>query len=158
MPTITPNLWFDGNAMEAAEYYVSVFPNSAITNVTHYGSSGPRAAGEVLTVDFQLDGQALTAINAGPEFEFDEAISFLIECADQAEIDRYWSTFVGDGGQESQCGWCKDRYGLSWQVVPVGWADLLQDPDRERVDRAMAAVFTMTKIDIAAIHAAADGS
>lgn len=158
MPTITPNLWFDGNAMEAAEYYVSVFPNSAITNVTHYGSSGPRAAGEVLTVDFQLDGQALTAINAGPEFEFDEAISFLIECADQAEIDRYWNTFVGDGGQESQCGWCKDRYGLSWQVVPVGWADLLQDPDRERVDRAMAAVFTMTKIDIAAIHAAADGS
>ncbi len=158
MPTITPNLWFDGNAMEAAEYYVSVFPNSAITNVTHYGSSGPRAAGEVLTVDFQLDGQAFTAINAGPEFEFDEAISFLIECADQAEIDRYWNTFVGDGGQESQCGWCKDRYGLSWQVVPVGWADLLQDPDRERVDRAMAAVFTMTKIDIAAIHAAADGS
>lgn len=158
MPTITPNLWFDGNAVEAAEYYVSVFPNSAITNVTHYGSSGPRAAGEVLTVDFQLDGQAFTAINAGPEFQFDEAISLLIECADQAEIDRYWNTFVGDGGQESRCGWCKDRYGLSWQVVPVGWADLLQDPDRDRVDRAMAALFTMNKIDIAAIEAAADGA
>lgn len=158
MPTITPNLWFDGNAMEAAEYYVSVFPNSAITTVTHYGSSGPRPAGEVLTVDFHLDGQAFTAINAGPEFHFDEAVSFLIECADQAEIDRYWNTFVGDGGQESRCGWCKDRYGLSWQVVPVGWADLVQDPDQGRVDRAMAAVFSMTKLDLAAIHAAADGS
>ena len=157
MPRITPNLWFDTQAEEAAAYYTSVFPNSAITDVTHYGEGGPRPAGTVLTVDFTLDGQEYTAINGGPQFTFDEAISLLINCADQDEIDYYWDT-LSDGGEEGPCGWLKDRYGLSWQVVPAGWAELLHDPDPLRVQRAMAAVFSMKKIDLAAVHAAADGA
>ncbi|MFM2073521.1 MAG: hypothetical protein RLZZ623_3785 [Actinomycetota bacterium] len=156
MPRITPNLWFDTQSREAAEFYVSVFPNSAITSVTHYREGGPRPAGEVLTVDFVLDGQQYTAINGGPQFTFDEAISLLINCADQNEIDYYW-TALSDGGETGQCGWLKDRYGLSWQVVPADWADVLHDPDPARGQRAMMAVFAMTKIDIAAVYAAADG-
>ena len=132
MPRITPNLWFDSDGEEAAEYYVSVFPNSKITNVTYYNDAGPGPAGTVLTVDFVLDGQEFTAINGGPQFTFDEAISFLINCADQEEIDYYWNTLT-DGGEESQCGWLKDRYGVSWQVVPEAWAELLNDPDKGRV-------------------------
>jgi predicted 3-demethylubiquinone-9 3-methyltransferase (glyoxalase superfamily) len=157
MPAITPNLWFDGNGQEAAEFYVSVFPNSEITDVTHYGEAGPGTPGSVLTVDFSLDGQPYTAINGGPQFTFDEAVSFLITCADQDEIDYYWAKLT-EGGEESMCGWLKDRFGLSWQVVPEGWADLLRDPDPARTERAMAAMFTMRKIDIAAIAAAADGA
>ena len=118
MPRITPNLWFDGDAHGAAEFYLSVFPNSAITNVTHYGAAGPGPVGSVLTVDFVLDGQAYTGINGGPQFSFDEAISLLINCADQDEIDHYWAELTADGGEEVQCGWLKDKYGLSWQVVP----------------------------------------
>jgi predicted 3-demethylubiquinone-9 3-methyltransferase (glyoxalase superfamily) len=155
MPRITPNLWFDTEAEEAAEFYVSVFPNSEITNVTYYGDAGPGPAGSVLTVDFVLDGQAYTGINGGPQFTFDEAISLLVNCADQDEIDFYW-TQLSEGGEESQCGWLKDRYGLSWQVVPADWAELLNDPDARRVQRAMEAVFGMKKIDVAAVHAAAD--
>ena len=117
MPRITPNLWFDTESKEAAEFYVSVFPNSKITTVTHYGEAGPREAGMVLTVDFVLDGQRFTAINGGPDFHFNEAISLLIECADQDEVDYYWSK-LSEGGEEGPCGWLKDRYGLSWQVVP----------------------------------------
>jgi len=157
MPKITPNLWFDTQAHEAAEFYVSVFPNSKITNVTHYTDGGPRPAGSVLTVDFVLDGQEYTAINGGPEFTFDEAVSLLINCADQDEIDYYWEKLT-DGGEEVQCGWLKDRYGLSWQVNPTGWAELLNDPDRGRAQRAMTAVLGMRKIDIAAVYAAADGA
>lgn len=155
MPRITPNLWFDTESEDAAAFYVSVFPNSTITNVTHYGETGPRQA-MVLTVDFVLDGQAYTAINGGSQFKFDEAISFLIDCADQDEIDYYWNT-LSDRGEVGPCGWLKDRYGVSWQVVPAEWQTLLDDPDEGRRDRAMQAVYGMTKIDIAAVRAAADG-
>jgi len=158
MPSIVPNLWFDSQALDAAEYYVAIFPNSSIRAVAHYTDAGPGPAGTVLTVDFELDGHRFTAINGGPQFTFDEAVSFLIECEDQAEIDRYWDTFIGDGGTESQCGWLKDRYGLSWQVVPKGMEEMFSDPDTERVNRAMAAMLTMVKIDIAALQAAADGA
>jgi predicted 3-demethylubiquinone-9 3-methyltransferase (glyoxalase superfamily) len=156
VPQITPNLWFDTEGMEAAEFYVSVFPNSKITTVTHYTDAGPRPAGTVLTVAFELDGQELIAINGGPEFTFDEAISLMISCADQAEIDYYWEKLTEGGGQESQCGWLKDKYGLSWQVVPADWDELMKDDDPGRADRAMRALFGMKKIDIAAIKAAAD--
>ncbi len=155
MPTITPNLWFDTDGLKAAEFYCSVFPNSKITNVTHYGQAGPGPAGSVLTVDFELDRQPYTAINGGPEFTFSEAISMLINCADQDEIDYYWQKLT-DGGHEVQCGWLKDKFGLSWQVVPANWADLMNDPDQARVDRAMTAMFQMKKLDIAALYAAAD--
>ena len=138
MPTITPNLWFDTQSEEAAEFYCSIFPNSKITNVTHYGEAGPRPAGMVLTVDFVLDGQEYTAINGGPEFTFTEAISLLINCEDQEEVDYYWAKLT-DGGQEIQCGWLKDRYGLSWQVVPDGLVELFNDPDRDRAARATEA-------------------
>jgi predicted 3-demethylubiquinone-9 3-methyltransferase (glyoxalase superfamily) len=155
MPPITPNLWFDTESEEAAEFYVSIFPDSKIVSVTHYGEAGPREAGMVLTVEFVLDGQRFIAINGGPEFHFDEAISLMIECEDQEELDRYWSK-LSDGGEESQCGWLKDRYGLSWQVVPKGMEEALNDPDPARAQRAMKAMLGMTKIDIAALKAAAD--
>src|SRR6266571_4190276 len=140
---------------EAAEFYVSVFPNSKVTNVTHYGEAGPRPAGTVLTVDFVLDGQELTAINGGPQFHFDEAISLLINCADQDEVDYYW-TKLSEGGEEGPCGWLKDKFGLSWQVVPSGMAEMLNDPDHARGQRAMTAMLGMKKIDLAALQAAAD--
>jgi predicted 3-demethylubiquinone-9 3-methyltransferase (glyoxalase superfamily) len=155
MPGITPNLWFDDNGMEAAEFYVSVFPNSKITNVTHYTEAGPRPAGTVMTVDFVLDGHPFTIINGGPQFTFDEAISFNITCADQAEIDYYWQT-LSAGGEEGPCGWLKDRHGLSWQVNPSGWEKLFDDPDPTKVARVMNAMFAMKKLDIAALEAAAN--
>jgi len=155
MPRITPNLWFDTNGKEAAEFYCSVFPNSGIKNVSYYGEAGPRPAGTVLTVDFVLDGQEFTAINGGPEFTFDEAVSFLIDCADQAEVDYYWDKLT-DGGKEVQCGWLTDKYGLSWQVVPDGLSELVTDPT-ERGQRAMKAMLEMKKLDIAKIKKAADG-
>jgi predicted 3-demethylubiquinone-9 3-methyltransferase (glyoxalase superfamily) len=157
MPRITPNLWFDTEGLEAAEFYVSVFPNSKITNVLHYNDAGPREKGMVLTVDFELDGQPFTAINGGPEFTFDEAISMQIDCEDDAEADYYWSK-LSDGGEESQCGWLKDRYGLSWQVVPAGVLELISDPDDGRAVRAMRAMLGMRKLDVAAMRAAADGA
>jgi predicted 3-demethylubiquinone-9 3-methyltransferase (glyoxalase superfamily) len=155
MPRITPNLWFDTQGLEAAEFYVSVFPNSKVTDVTYYGEAGPGPAGTVLTVDFVLDGQEYIAINGGPHFTFDEAISLLINCADQDEIDYYWAKLT-EGGEESQCGWLKDRYGLSWQVCPTGMNEVLNDPDKERSERAMRAMLGMRKIDVAALRAAAD--
>ncbi len=157
MPTITPNLWFDTESEEAAEFYCSIFPNSKITNVTHYGEAGPRDAGLVMTVDFVLDGQEYTAINGGPEFTFTEAISLLVNCEDQEEVDYYWSKLT-DGGQEGPCGWLKDRYGLSWQVCSVGMIELLNDPDSGRSQRAMTAMMGMKKLDLAALEAAADGA
>jgi predicted 3-demethylubiquinone-9 3-methyltransferase (glyoxalase superfamily) len=157
MPKITPNLWFDDNGLEAAEFYVSVFPNSQVNEITHYPEAGPGPAGEVLTVNFTLDGQPFTVINGGPAFTFSEAISFLIDCADQDEVDFYWEK-LGEGGEHGQCGWLKDKFGLSWQVVPAGWEAMMTDPDPERVSRAMAAMFQMTKLDIAALEAAADGA
>ncbi len=157
MPRITPNLWFDTQGLEAAEFYVSVFPNSKVTNVTYYNDAGPRPAGMVLTVDFVLDGQEYIAINGGPEFTFDEAISLMISCADQDEVDYYWDKLT-EGGEESVCGWLKDRYGLSWQVCPTGMLEILNDPDTSRGERAMRAMFGMKKLDLAALQAAADGA
>ena len=155
--TITPNLWFDTEAEEAAAFYVSVFPNSRILNVTHYTEAGPREAGMVLTVEFELNGQRFVGINGGPNFTFDEAISFEIDCESQEEIDFYWERLT-DGGEEGPCGWLKDRYGLSWQVVPTGMAELFADTDKERARRAMEAMLKMRKLDLAALQAAADGS
>jgi predicted 3-demethylubiquinone-9 3-methyltransferase (glyoxalase superfamily) len=153
---IVTNLWFDTDAEEAANFYTSVFKNSRVLNKTHYTEAGPREAGMVMTVDFELDGQRFTGINGGPDFKFDEAISLLINCADQAEVDYYWERLT-DGGKEGPCGWLKDRYGLSWQVIPSGMEELFADPDQERADRAMRAMLQMKKIDLEELNRAADG-
>ena len=155
MPKITPCLWFDTQGEEAARFYTSIFPNSRIVDVAHYGEAGPRDAGTVMVVKFELDGQEFVALNGGPEFTFDEAISFQIDCADQEEVDRY-SEALTDGGEQGPCGWVKDRFGLSWQVVPARLIELLGDPDEAKAQRAMAAMLEMRKIDIAAVEAAAD--
>jgi predicted 3-demethylubiquinone-9 3-methyltransferase (glyoxalase superfamily) len=154
---ITPNLWFDTEAEEAANFYVSLFPNSRIVNVSHYTEAGPREAGTVMTVEFELDGQRFVGINGGREFTFDEAVSFQIDCETQDEVDSYWERLT-DGGEESQCGWLKDRYGLSWQVTPAGIEELFADPDPARAERAMQAMLGMRKLDLAAMRAAADGA
>lgn len=154
MPKITPNLWFDSDAEQAAEFYVSVFPNSRITEVTHYGPSMPRPEGMVLTVAFTLDGSDFVAINGGPEFTFDEAVSFEIRCGSQEEVDFYWGKLT-DGGSEGPCGWLKDRFGLSWQVVPTRLIELLGDPDSGRAQRATGAMMQMRKIEIAVLEQAA---
>jgi predicted 3-demethylubiquinone-9 3-methyltransferase (glyoxalase superfamily) len=154
---ITPNLWFDTEAEQAAEFYTSLFQHSRIVSSTRYTEAGPREAGMVMTVDFELEGQRFTGINGGPEFKFDEAVSFVINCEDQEEIDYFWERLASEGGQEGPCGWVKDRFGLSWQVVPGGMEELLNDPDAERANRAMAAMLNMRKVDIAALRAAADG-
>ncbi|MEU5582539.1 MULTISPECIES: VOC family protein [Streptomyces] len=156
MPTITPCLWFDTEGQEAAEFYVSVFPNSEIKNISYYGEGAPRPAGTVLTVEFGLDGKDFMALNGGPEFTFDEAVSFTIDCADQEEVDYYWAK-LSEGGAEGPCGWVKDKYGLSWQVVPTALNELLSDPDAGRAQRAMQAMLGMKKLDVAALRAAADG-
>jgi predicted 3-demethylubiquinone-9 3-methyltransferase (glyoxalase superfamily) len=158
MPEIIPNLWFDTQAEEAAAFYVGVFPNSRVTAVTHYTEAGPREEGMVMTVEFELDGRRLVAINGGPQFTFDEAISLMIECDDQAEIDHYWDALTAGGGEEGPCGWCKDRFGLSWQVVPKGMDELFASGDRDRVARATRAMFAMKRIDIAALERAAGGA
>jgi predicted 3-demethylubiquinone-9 3-methyltransferase (glyoxalase superfamily) len=155
MPGITPFLWFDTEAEEAAEFYCSIFPNSKITAVAHYPEGAPRPAGEVMTVAWVLDGQEFMAINGGPQFKFDEAVSLAISCADQDEVDYYWAKLT-DGGEEGPCGWLKDRYGLSWQVVPAGMEELFTDSDEGRAGRAMQAMLGMKKIDVAAIRVAAD--
>jgi predicted 3-demethylubiquinone-9 3-methyltransferase (glyoxalase superfamily) len=156
MPKIVPNLWFDTEGLEAAEFYVSIFPNSKVDNIVRYTESGPGKAGDVMTVDFELDGQKFTVINGGPEFPFSEATSMLIECKDQAEVDYYWDKLT-DGGEEVQCGWLKDRYGYSWQVVPEGWEAMIADADPEAVDRVMKVMLGMVKFDIATLEAAAAG-
>lgn len=153
---ISPNLWFDTEAEEAAEFYTSVFPNSRILNVTRYPEGAPREAGLVMTVEFELDGQHFVGINGGDQFKFDEAVSFEIDCADQAEVDYYWDRLT-NGGKEVQCGWLEDRFGLAWQVVPRGMNELFADPDPARVERAMKAMLGMVKLDAAALRAAADG-
>jgi predicted 3-demethylubiquinone-9 3-methyltransferase (glyoxalase superfamily) len=156
MTGIVPNLWFDTEGLDAAEFYVSVFPNSQITNVSRYGDGSMGEPGSVMTVDFVLDGQPFTAINGGPQFRFDEAVSFMIPCADQAEVDRYWDVLV-EGGEPGRCGWLKDRFGLSWQVIPTDLGGLLGDPVAERAQRAMQAMLTMSKIDLGVLRGAADG-
>jgi predicted 3-demethylubiquinone-9 3-methyltransferase (glyoxalase superfamily) len=152
---IVPTLWFDGDAEAAADFYTSIFPNSRILGVQRYGDAGPGAAGGVMTVEFELDGAPFVALNGGPEYHFTEAVSFQIPCSDQAEVDYYWER-LSDGGSEGPCGWLKDRFGLSWQVVPTEIADLFSDPDPQRVQRAMTAMFGMRKLDLAALRAAAD--
>jgi predicted 3-demethylubiquinone-9 3-methyltransferase (glyoxalase superfamily) len=153
---IIPNLWFDVEAEEAANFYVSVFKNSRILNVTRYPEGAPGPAGSVMTVEFELDGHRFVGINGGPQFTFTEAVSFQIDCADQAEVDYFWDRLT-EGGQEVQCGWLKDRFGLSWQVVPAGMEEVLSDADPERASRAMQAMMQMVKIDIDEMRRAADG-
>lgn len=157
MNTLTTCLWFDTKGEEAANFYVSIFKNSKVTDVTRYGEAGPRPAGTVLTVSFELDGQPFVALNGGPEFTFNEAVSFQIGCESQDEVDYYWNALT-DGGEEGPCGWLKDRFGVSWQVVPSAVPRLLGDPDPERAKRATEAMFSMKKIDIAAMQAAADAA
>ena len=153
---ITPNLWFDTEAEDAANFYCSVFKDSRIVSLTHYPEGAPGPVGTVMTVEFELNGQRFVGINGGPHFKFDEAISFEISCEDQEEIDYYWERLT-DGGKEIQCGWLSDRYGLAWQVVPKGMDDVFADPDPERAQRAMKAMLGMVKLDIAELRRAADG-
>jgi predicted 3-demethylubiquinone-9 3-methyltransferase (glyoxalase superfamily) len=157
MSRITPCLWFDTEAEDAANFYVSVFPNSEILEVSHYGEAGPRPAGTVMTVRFSVDGTEFIALNAGPEFTFDEAVSFQVPCDDQAEIDQLWSA-LSEGGEEGPCGWVRDKYGLWWQVFPRRLPELLVDPDPGRSRRAMEAMQTMRKIDLVAIERAVAGA
>jgi len=153
---ISPNLWFDTEAEEAAAFYTSVFDDSRVVNTTLYPEGSPGEAGTVMTVEFELAGQRFVGINGGPQFTFDEAVSFEIQCEDQAEVDYFWEKLT-DGGEESQCGWLKDRFGLSWQVVPSGMDEVFSDPDPERAQRAMQAMLKMSKLDIAELRRAADG-
>ena len=154
MQTITPCLWFDTQGEDAARLYTSIFPNSKITKVAHYGSAGPRPEGTVMTVDFELDGQKFLALNGGPQFTFSEAISFQVVCESQAEVDDYWSK-LSDGGEEGPCGWLKDRFGLSWQIVPTVLPKLLADPDAAKAQRVMQAMLGMKKIQVEELEQAA---
>jgi predicted 3-demethylubiquinone-9 3-methyltransferase (glyoxalase superfamily) len=156
MKKIVPCLWFDTEGEAAAQLYTSVFPNSKILDVARYGEAGPRPAGTVMTVSFELNGQEFLALNGGPEFTFSEAVSFQVMCEDQDEVDHFWSK-LGEGGEHGPCGWLKDRYGLSWQIVPTRLGELLGDPDPERAQRAMAAMLEMGKLEIAELERAADG-
>jgi len=154
---LTPNLWFDEQALEAADFYVSVFDNSRIVQVTRYTEAGPRPEGTVMTVEFELAGNRFVALNGGPEFSFDEAVSFQIDCADQDEVDYFWQR-LSEGGQQGPCGWLRDRFGLAWQIVPVEMEEIIADPDRQRAARAMRAMFDMTKLDMAKLRDAAAGT
>lgn len=158
MAKIHPFLWFDGQAEEAAELYCSLFPNSKILSVTRYppGSMGDME-GKVMTVEFELAGQKITGLNGGPEFKFTEAVSFAVDCEDQAEVDRYWDGLIAGGGSPSQCGWLKDRFGLSWQITPKALTRLMKDPDPAKAQRVMQAMLQMSKIDVAALEAAHGG-
>lgn len=156
MGKVTPWLWFDGQAEEAAQFYTSLFENSRLGAISRYGDSGPGPAGSVMTVEFELDGDTFVALNGGPEFRFNEAVSFQVRCDSQAEVDHFWDR-LSDGGEEGPCGWLKDKFGLSWQIVPAALQEVLGDPDPERSGRAMAAMMTMRKLDIDALRAAADG-
>jgi predicted 3-demethylubiquinone-9 3-methyltransferase (glyoxalase superfamily) len=153
---ITPNLWFDTEAEEAARFYTSVFKDSRIVNVAHFPEGAPRPPGMVMTVEFELDGQHFIAINGGPEYRFDEAVSLQINSETQEEVDYYWER-LSEGGEEGPCGWLKDRYGLSWQVTPAGMDELFAGGDPERAQRAMQAMLGMRKLDIGALRRAADG-
>jgi predicted 3-demethylubiquinone-9 3-methyltransferase (glyoxalase superfamily) len=155
MTTISPFLWFDTQAEQAANLYVSTFKNSKIVKIARYGDAGPGPKGSVMTVEFELNGQRFIALNGGPHFKFNEAVSFSVECQTQAEVDEYWSK-LSDGGVEGQCGWLKDRFGLSWQVNPTILGEMLADPDPAKARRAMEAMLKMKKIDIAALKKACD--
>ena len=155
MSKITPFLWFDTQAEEAAKFYTSIFKNSKIGKVARYGEAGPGPAGTVMTVEFELDGQPFIALNGGPHFKFTEAISFTIDCKTQAEVDEYWNR-LSAGGEAGPCGWLKDRFGLSWQVVPAVLAKMLADSDRAKANRVMKAMLQMKKIEIKGLQQAYD--
>ena len=157
-PKITPFLWFDREAEEAARFYTSIFADSKILAVSRYGEAGPGPKGSVMTVEFQLAGQRFLALNGGPHFKFTEAISLLVDCDTQEEVDGLWERLTSGGGQEGRCGWLKDRFGLSWQIVPSALGQLMQDPDPERPRRAMQAMLQMKKLDIAALKRAHAGT
>jgi predicted 3-demethylubiquinone-9 3-methyltransferase (glyoxalase superfamily) len=156
MPKITPFLWFNDKAEEAANFYVSIFPNSKVVNVSRYGDAGPGPKGSVMTVNFQIDGQEFTALNGGPQFRFTPAVSFLVPCDTQEEVDHYWDKLTA-GGKAVQCGWLEDKYGLSWQIVPKVLFRLVRDGDPAKSQRVMKAMLQMVKMDIAQLEAAAAG-
>ena len=153
----TTCLWFDGQAEEAAQYYTSIFPGSSIGKTSRYTEAGPGEPGSVIVVEFELNGQKFVGLNGGPQFTFNESISFQIFCDDQAEVDRYWEELTSGGGEESQCGWVKDRFGVSWQVIPKGLTDLVGDPDPEKARRATEAMLSMRKLDLHEIEKAHAG-
>jgi predicted 3-demethylubiquinone-9 3-methyltransferase (glyoxalase superfamily) len=156
MQKITPFLWFNDNAEEAMNFYISIFKNSKVLNVARYGEAGPGANGTVMTATFQLDGQEFVALNGGPHFKFTEAISFVVYCETQEEVDEFWEK-LSEGGEKSRCGWLKDKYGLSWQIVPTVLAELYQDKDAEKTKRVMEAMLQMDKLDIKALKQAYEG-
>jgi predicted 3-demethylubiquinone-9 3-methyltransferase (glyoxalase superfamily) len=158
MQKITPFLWFDNQAEEAINFYMSVFKNSKLIDSSRYSEGSPMPAGTLMTATFELEGQQFMALNAGPHFKFNEAISLFVNCETQAEVDALWAKLTADGGEESQCGWLKDKYGLSWQIIPTALGEMLGDPDREKAGRAMNAMLQMQKIDIATLRRAFDGS
>jgi predicted 3-demethylubiquinone-9 3-methyltransferase (glyoxalase superfamily) len=155
MQKITPMLWFDDQAEEAARFYVSVFKNSKMGSVSRYGEGMPGKKGSVMTAGFEINGQSFTALNGGPQFKFTEAVSFVVHCKTQEEIDYYWDKLTSGGGKEVECGWLKDKFGLCWQIVPEGLLDLLKQSDQQKTDRVMQAVMRMKKLDLAALQRAA---
>ncbi|MGH3494907.1 MAG: VOC family protein [Sciscionella sp.] len=157
LTTPTPCLWFDNQGEEAATFYTSIFDNSRIVQVTRHGEAGPGEPGTAMTITFELDGHTFVALNGGPQFTFSEAVSFQVPCATQQEVDDYWST-LSEGGEEGPCGWLKDKYGLSWQIVPTTLIELLNDPDEEKSQRVMGAMLKMGKIDIATLRRAAESA
>ena len=157
MPKITPFLWFDDQAEAAMNFYVAIFPNSKVGKVSRYTEGAPGPAGSVMTAQFELDGFPVTALNGGPMFKFTEAVSFFVDCKDQAEVDYYWDR-LGEGGQHSQCGWLKDRFGFSWQIVPEALMAYAGGSDRAGAQRAMQAMLQMTKLDVAVLKAAYEGT
>ena len=154
MQKITPFLWFDDNAEEAVNLYVSIFKNSKINSVSRYGDVGPGQPGKVMTMSFELEGQAFTALNGGPQYKFTEAISLEVNCTTQAEVDELWGKLIADGGEPGRCGWLKDKFGLSWQIVPTAMMELFQGPDPAGSQRAMAAMLKMSKLDLAVLRRA----
>ena len=157
MLKITPFLWFDNQAEDAAKLYVSIFPNSKITSVSRYTEAGPGQPGAAMTVQIELDGLPVTLLNGGPVYRPTEAFSFSVSCEDQSEVDRYWAALT-DGGEEGQCGWLKDRYGFSWQIVPRALMEMIGQPDSAKAQRAMQAMFQMKKLDVAKLRAAAEAA
>ena len=153
---ITPFLWYDNQAEEAANFYVSIFKNSRVLGVTRYGKSGPGPEGSVLTAAFELEGQKFTALNGGPRFTFNESVSFVVNCETQEEIDYFWMKLTSEGGQESQCGWLKDKFGLSWQVVPTILPELITSKDAKKSERVMQAIMQMKKLDLAKLKQAGE--
>jgi predicted 3-demethylubiquinone-9 3-methyltransferase (glyoxalase superfamily) len=158
MTGISPCLWFDGAAEEAARFYISVFPNSRIGAVSRYGEGMPFPAGTAMIVEFTLNGQQFQGLNGGPRFSFSEAISFSVPCADQAEVDHYWEALTTNGGEPGRCGWLKDRFGVSWQIVPQALGRLMNKANREQAGRVMDALIQMSKLDVAALEAAYAGT